>query len=319
MAYTYAAPSGICYSDIGLALTFIVPANKCNLNCSFCVIKQRKEALQNTLSIPDYIHFTKSILEREQVAVIAVQGYEPLLPEAWPYTKAILELAASYGLPRSFISNGYLLKERVEEILELNPTGFSISIDSASEKLHDQMRGKDGAFAKAISGIKAFNRLSGDHDQKITVNSVLMPGRRSQLENIPELLADIGVHNWSVSPLVRIGKDEKGGPVAAGKQIIDDLLHLSDISRKHDVSVVLDDELRSIPKELVDIENLIVRRLERPDGLIRLNANGACSIGTDILKQVGEVTPIWNPSTMSPTAFLDSIRKASPDLSISAA
>ncbi len=315
MAYTYAAPNGIKYADVGLALTFVVPAKSCNLNCKFCVIRQRREANENILNIRDYLDFISDIIDKEQLAVIAIQGYEPLLPESWPYTKAILQLARSYALPRSFVTNGYLIEENLQEIFEVDPSGVSVSLDSASAELHDKMRGKEGAFDKAVRGIKL---LTADQDfaGKITVGSVLMPGKRGQLENMPRLLAEAGVRKWSISPLIRIGRDKPGGPVQDGRQIVEDVLYLGDLAKQHGVSVVLDDELRTIPKELINFEELVVRRLERPDGLIRLNANGACSIGTDILRQVDENTPIWSPSTMTPSAFIDSIRKSEADVSV---
>ncbi len=316
MAYSYAAPTGINFSEIGLALTYTVPANDCNLNCSFCVIKQRKEALKNNLSVSDYLNFTKSIIEKEQVSVVAVQGYEPLLPESWPYTKAIMEQAAAYGLPRSFITNGYLLEERAQDVIDLNVTGISVSIDSCSPIIHDRLRGREGAFEKTIQGIKTLNQLS-DSSMNLTVCSVLMPNRRVNLEKMPELLDNIGVRSWAISPLIRIGKNEVGGITGAGEQIIEDLLHFCEEGKKYGISVVLSDELSAVPnEEIVNLNDQIVRRFKRPDGIIRLNANGACSIGTEILQQVSPTeTPVWNPSTTSPTAFLDSIRRSSPDLS----
>ncbi|MGH1352249.1 MAG: radical SAM protein [Methyloligellaceae bacterium] len=320
MAYSYAAPTGISFSDKGLALTYIVPASKCNLNCSFCVIKQRQEALQNTLSISDYLNFTKNIIEKEQVAVISVQGYEPLLPESWPYTKAIMEQAASYGLPRSFITNGYLLEERAQDVIDLKLTGISVSVDSCSPIIHDRLRGKEGAFAKTVRGIQKLNRLSDD-SMNLTVCSVLMPKKRVNLKRMPELLDSIGVRSWGISPLMRIGRNEIGGITGAGEEIIEDLLYFSEEAKKYGISVFLNDELSAIPNEhIADLNEQIVRRFKRPDGLIRLNANGACSIGTEILQQVSPTeTPVWDPSKLSPAAFLDSIRNSSPDISIAAA
>lgn len=313
--YTYAAPNGIRYGDIGIAMTFIVPASSCNLNCKFCVIKQRREVAENILNVSDYLYFIRDIIDKEQLAVIAIQGYEPLLPESWPYTKAVLELARSYALPRSFVTNGYLIEENLEEIIDVDPSGVSVSLDSASAELHDKMRGKAGAFEKTVRGIRALT-FKENFAKKVTVGSVLMPGKREQLEGMPRLLAEAGVRKWSISPLVRIGRDKSGGPVQDGKQIVEDVLYLGDLAKDHGVSVVLDDELRTIPKELINFEELVVRRLERPDGLIRLNANGACSIGTDILRQVDENTPVWSPSVQTPSAFIDSIRRNEADVSV---
>ena len=308
MGYAYACPNAISYSDIGMALTFVVPAHKCNLNCSFCVIKQRKEATENLLSINDYTYFLDNIIKHEPLAVTSIQGYEPLLPESFKYTQAILNKARAYGIPRSFITNGYLLEERTEDIIALDPTGMSVSLDSAEARDHDKSRGLKGAFDKTIRGLRKI-AANKDFAKKITISSVLMPNKKHKLETMPKLLADLGLSKWAITPLVQIGSDKMGGPLQADENIVEDVLYLSDIAKQHSVSVVLDDELRTIPREKLKYSDLVVQSLERTDGLIRLNANGACSAGTGILREVGPQTPIWNPSTMEPHIFVDSIRK----------
>ena len=309
MAYNFATPNTIQLQDIGLALTFIVPARKCNLSCSFCVIDQRKESLNSTLSKDDYITFLEDMIANEPVSAVAIQGHEPLLPEAWPYTKAIMEVARQHKLPRSFITNGICLEERIDDIIALDPTGISISIDSANDKTHNQLRGKTGALSKTVNGLKNLVKQYPDFAKKITIASVLFPNRRPYLHDMPQLLSEIGLNHWSISPVVRIGQGKLGGHIQAWDQIVSDMKELGKHAEDYNISLMLDDELQSLPLEKIEFDKIVIRSLERPDGLIRLNPNGACSIGTEILQEVGEHTSVWRPSESSPSEFIENILK----------
>ncbi len=70
-------------------------------------------------------------------------------------------------------------------------------------------------------------------------------------------------------------------------------------------------EINVLPIEKIEFDKIIIRSLERPDGLIRLNSDGACSIGYEILQEVGAHTPVWKPSEITPSQFLSLMRKKS--------
>jgi MoaA/NifB/PqqE/SkfB family radical SAM enzyme len=308
MAAMFAWPSQLKVESSGLALTFVLPAESCDLSCSFCAIKQRKETNKqtNNLSVEDYVYFLEDVVQNQDTAIMAIQGYEPLLPESWPYTQAILETGRRLGIPTSLITNGTLLSEKYKELSELQPTGVTISIDSDIAAEHDKLRGKVGAFETSIAGIKLLASVPGFSD-RITLSSVLMPRRRHLLEGMPKLLNSLGLRYWVVAPLFRMNKADIGGPVGTPSQIVEDLLILSKIASDYDVSLVLDDELKILPKDEFAYTDLLVRRFNRPDGLIRLVPSGACSSGEDILRHVDDSTPVWHPGEIAPYQFLKTI------------
>ncbi|MEM7620659.1 MAG: radical SAM protein [Pseudomonadota bacterium] len=313
MAVNYAIPRGASTKKSGLILTFIIPARKCNLNCPFCVVKQRKEALQHVLSVSDYVSFIDDLVVDDSVSAISIQGYEPLLPESWAYTKAIMEAARDYELPRSFITNGTYLAEKADDVLALNVTGISVSIDSGEAQHHDKLRGLQGAFQQTLNGLETIMRKDSTFSEKITVSSVLIPGRRHLLQNLPERLSDLGIKMWSLSPLIKIGKQKVGGPVGDNQQIFEDVLYLREWAAKYNISFALDDELHSLSQDgfsqdNVDFSELAIRTLERPEGLVRLGPDGACSLGSDVLREVGAHSFIWQRDKILPSKFLKLIQ-----------
>jgi sulfatase maturation enzyme AslB (radical SAM superfamily) len=72
-------------------LTFVVPAaDGCNLKCPFCFIGEREEIAETRLRSYDFARFVREAAEGFPIFAVGIQGYEPLLPEALPYTQSIL-------------------------------------------------------------------------------------------------------------------------------------------------------------------------------------------------------------------------------------
>lgn len=304
MTAIFAWPSELKVNDAGLALTFVVPASACNLACDFCAITNRKEIHDTRLTVSDYVYFLSDIAKREPLSIVAIQGYEPLLPEAWKFTKAILSAAREFGVPRSIVTNGILLHRRAHELADLSPTGVTVSIDSFIAAEHDKLRGRVGAFTRTVAGVRALTEIKG-FKRKVTVSSVLFPGHRHLLGGMPELLADMGVKNWAVSPLLQFGTDAVGGPVDHSNNIVEDLHALSVDAAKCGISIILSDELNLLPSD--DYSGFLIRRFERPDGLVRLSPSGACSVGKEILRTINSDTHVWEPASIMPHEFLLSI------------
>jgi hypothetical protein len=135
-----------------------------------------------------------------------------------------------------------------------------------------------------------------------------MPRRRRFLEGMPDLLASLGIRHWAISPLLKMGHGRPGGAVAPTEMIIDDVLALHERAAGIGVEVVLDDELGCLESRSESYDAFLVRRFERPDGLIRLGPNGACSMGKDILRAVDEETMVWRPAEAAPSEFLAALQ-----------
>ncbi len=109
----------------GNFLTFVVPALKgCNLRCSFCLVRQRREITETRLQPEDFARFVREAAERAPIYAIGIQGYEPLLPESLPYTQAILATGRFLGLRTTFVTNGVKLGDAVD-LLKTPPPRFT--------------------------------------------------------------------------------------------------------------------------------------------------------------------------------------------------
>jgi hypothetical protein len=307
MSVLFAWPAQLKLQDPGLAVTFVVPATACDLKCRFCAIRQRREVGDAQLAPQDYAYFLRDLAGKHPTAIASIQGYEPLLEESWQYTRAILHEANACRVPASLVTNGTNLTRRAVELADLLPSGVTVSLDSADVQVHDRLRGVPGTFQKTLSGIAALLALPY-FKGRVTVSSVLMPKQPHLLFGLPPLLADLGVRTWAVSPLLRIGSARTGGAIGSSQQIKNDIRCLQGRADKAGIELILDDELGDLTSGDSSYNEFFVRRFDRPDGLLRLGPNGACSVGADILREVDADTPRWNPRAQSPTEFFKHLR-----------
>ncbi|MGI9434834.1 MAG: radical SAM protein [Geminicoccaceae bacterium] len=296
-------------------LTFIVPApDGCNLSCPYCYINRRNEAARRLDLTPEnYAAFIEQVAEREEIGAICLQGYEPLLPESFAYTRAILAAGRRLGIPTSLVTNGTYLERWVDELAALEPQKIAVSLDSADPAIHDKSRGKIGAYEDTIRGLRS--AAANPTLQPILVlASILMPQKHERLLGMPALCIDLDVNHWVVTILQQVGKDEIGGPVGDHRQTFQDLLILKREAEMRKIHFVVDDEFGSLSSEdvdrdVVDINALRIRRFVRPSGTFRLLPTGQCSMGLEILREVRPDTPRWVPGEMDAWDFIETMRQ----------
>jgi pyruvate-formate lyase-activating enzyme len=290
-------------------LTFVVPESSgCDLKCAFCLVRQRQEIADTSLNPSDLVRFIREAAECESVFALAIQGYEPLLPESLPYTQAILATGRLLGLPTTMVTNGTKLADAIDLLTTLSPNKVAVSLDAALAEIHDRIRGVTGAWAATVGGIKrAVDALAPR--TRIVVTSVLLPRKRHYLDAMPALLREIGVDRWIINPLLRVGSDEVGGLVADKASLYGDLLILQKAADRAGVRLTVDDEFDHLRHDAACVSEpslraLHVQTLPPNVDIFRLTPNGQCSLGDDILRQVTPQTPRWWPGDMHAGDFL---------------
>lgn len=274
-----------------LYATFVLPApNGCNLNCSFCAIAQRGEATESRLIHADYVRFLTETLTHFKVGRVGIQGYEALLPETWPLTRELLRMAATCFCETSLITNGVLLEKHVPELAELLDSA-TVSLDSDRAEIHDTLRGVKGAHEKAVVGLRALAKAFAG--RRVTVASVLFPGKAHHLVAMPELLSSVGVTEWLISPLINF---RKGEHVPEAAFIRETILSLAEKASRYGVRVLLSDELRKLEQTADLYKVLSLEALEGGDDFFRLSPDGSCSRGVEALGLASHA-PIWDTAT----------------------
>ena len=266
-------------------ITVVLPAVNCNLNCSWCYIRGRKEVHDEPmLSVQDYVNFIEEAATESTIklSLIAIQGYEPLLEESWPYVVAIMKIASKHNISVSMVTNGTNLKEKARLLADFPALDcIHVSLDSSEAENHDATRGVQGTFNQVIEGIEEAKKYTSLRD-KLVIASVLQPGQESQLNRMPNLLKDKGIKKWVINPLVNVG-DKNFGDLIASDRLPFSLRRLNQLALELDIELVVDDELGNCNNMNLSSE-LNIRTLKNPNQLIRLAPHGQLSVGGESIR-----------------------------------
>lgn len=310
MANLFYMPEHFVPDRTGRNLTFVVPAKDgCNLACSFCIIRQRREIADNFLQPEDYAGFIKQVADTRPVHAIAIQGYEPLLREAMPFTMAILRQAAALCIPASLVTNGVCLAEAASELAEAPPRRIGVSLDAPASDLHDRIRGRSGAWTCAVAGIKKAQQVLSRYATEIDVISVLQRRNAAELAAIPALLNDLRVKNWIVDVVLRVRKDGSEAFLGNPAKTFQHLSGMVEIARSRSISIAIDDEfglLRSFASanDFHALDTLPVRTLASGVTVSRLLPSGHCSVGSAAASGLSSSDVRWT-SNANAGEFLD--------------
>jgi MoaA/NifB/PqqE/SkfB family radical SAM enzyme len=135
--------------------------NRCIFRCRMCRIWQLNEPSEppGTLTAKDYRKFLYEIkgITGDQF-VVSIGGGEPLL------SKMFFEIAGickELGFKMYFPTNAFLIDEQMAEMIcSAGISSLGISLDSLDAGTHDYLRGKPGAWDRAIRAVDILKKYS---------------------------------------------------------------------------------------------------------------------------------------------------------------
>ncbi len=134
---------------------------RCNLKCLHCGSSAGK-ARPNELTTKEAIQLCKD-LAKLNTQEVCLMGGEPFLRKDW---HIIAKQVKDLNMKLLVISNGYNInKDIISKLVELEPYSVSTSLDGATAKTHDYIRGVNGSFDKVMEYIS----LSKEADLPTTV------------------------------------------------------------------------------------------------------------------------------------------------------
>lgn len=158
--------------------------DRCNLSCPMCWVRYSKDT--DELSTGEICRVLEEIAPHNPR--IGLTGGEPLLRGD---VVEIVAFAGSRGLRVGLNTNGLLLAEAGDELVEAGLDTVSISLDGV-EGLHDRLRGKEGSFRRAVQGIIALEEAKRKRGRLRPLVRVLATVTPQTFKGIPGLLGELG-------------------------------------------------------------------------------------------------------------------------------
>jgi radical SAM protein with 4Fe4S-binding SPASM domain len=184
-----------------LRVVFVETTKRCNLKCRHCY-----NGVQNNSDEQLSKRELRSIVaQADDLGVMEIQltgGELFVLPSI---DKLITDLQNRH-LPTSIFSNGLYIPQNVIDLLKNKPYGiiFYISLDGP-EVIHDNVRGKNGAYGRTVANIKTLLQLGCD----VRINTAVGSHNIAFMEEFMDFVAkEFGVLHRIVS-LESIGNAEK--------------------------------------------------------------------------------------------------------------
>lgn len=172
--------------------------HKCNLACKHCYSNSgavREEELTTAQALA-----VVNQMADAGVTALAFSGGEPLT------RKDLFEVArhaADRGLYVSLASNGTLLtKENVQKLKQAKVNYVDISIDGATAKTHDGFRGVEGAFDRAMAGLK--NCVEAD--LCVCIATTTTKNNLDEMPAIVTLAEEIGAERFTYFNFIPTGR-----------------------------------------------------------------------------------------------------------------
>lgn len=139
-------------------------------------------------------------LKENGMKMLTMTGGEPLCRE--DFVLELGEFLKANGLRYRVFTNGLLLTEELaSQLKKRGVSEIQVSIDGL-EKTHDEFRGMEGAFQKAIKGIKAAEK----EGIKTAVRLTITQQNHAEVPDIIDLVTELGVDAFRVRPFVSVGR-----------------------------------------------------------------------------------------------------------------
>lgn len=131
--------------------------------------------------------------------LVTFDGGEPMLRSDLP---SLVSHVDGRAISAAFTSGYHLTPELAERLKRAGLYAVRVSIDSPVEEEHDRVRGREGAFRDALSGVR--NALEAG--LLVDLFMVTSPHNIDRLDEAFSLAAEIGAHELSLYEIVAVGR-----------------------------------------------------------------------------------------------------------------
>jgi MoaA/NifB/PqqE/SkfB family radical SAM enzyme len=174
---------------------------QCNLKCKHCYINREQHGEQK-LSIETIKAWLEVFAGKNKTANVIFLGGEPTMHPDLP---AAVKSAKKIGYSSITVdTNGYLFNDILTKVTPDEIDYFSFSLDGATHKTNDMIRGEE-SYDKCIAGIRKAVQAGFSTSLIYTISTLNI----HELDKIPLLLKDLGINRFFIQVIGLRGKSAK--------------------------------------------------------------------------------------------------------------
>ena len=174
---------------------------KCNLSCTHCYINKEQHGTR-TLDIKTILAWLNLFSDKASSTNLIYLGGEPTLH---PDLSLAVKAAKKIGFKSITIdTNGYLFHDILDKISSNDIDFLSFSLDGATQKTNDALRG-EGSFDKVMEGLQNARKRNFSCSMIYTVSDRNI----HELELMPELVRHLGIKRFFIQVIGIRGASSK--------------------------------------------------------------------------------------------------------------
>jgi len=186
-----------------LSSLYIYQTDSCNLCCSHCWISPKfSQGKQHGLPLGS---LKTAVSEAKSLGLqsVKITGGEPLLYRELP---SFLSFLDAEGLTVYIETNGTLMDgDIISHFKSSKVQQVSVSVDAASEKIHDEIRGVKGSFSRTLQGL----RLLSESGVNFQIMMTLQRRNRKEIPGVIRLSDELGAGSLKINHLIPTGRGKK--------------------------------------------------------------------------------------------------------------
>lgn len=169
-------------------------SENCNAGCFMCYFAH-KHGLYN-ITNEQFESLLQYMNNKGTYNVIRFTGGEPLL-----HNNIINFIKKSHdaGYQTSIITNGYLLPNFGEKLVDAGLDQVIISVDGSKPEIHDKLRGLKNGLVKIKQGIEIMRKKNPNII--LRANTVVSPHNIEDMIDLYSMLSELHFNSWSIIPI----------------------------------------------------------------------------------------------------------------------
>ncbi|QNU67063.1 radical SAM protein [Ruminiclostridium herbifermentans] len=201
------------FMEYFIAPTFLIweITSNCPLRCSFCSGDFPNEN-GDELTSEEKISLAQELIDAK-IWGINLSGGEPLLSQD---LLTLVNMFSDNGVAVNIVTSGWGMTKEIAKVLsEKNMVGVVFSLDAPREEIHDELRGRKGAFKEALNAIHLLREAGMAY---ISVESVITQKNIDYIDEMVEFCRDNGISQIRFQPVVLIGRGNERNDLGLSKE-----------------------------------------------------------------------------------------------------